>query len=148
MWIASLATMLTRLPILISLGLSLGLIGACTTDDGPDVIDATLSVDNQSDFAIAELYLTETGNPSWGDNLLRGDVLLPDEQLTLGVDCDFYDVLLVDEDGVDCELHDLDLCLNDADFVIRNSTCSVFGAKPGEPAPTPIPTTPTTPKTN
>jgi hypothetical protein len=30
---------------------------------------------------------------------------------------------------VDCELHSLDLCANDADFVITNSTCAVFGAR-------------------
>ncbi|MDQ3367089.1 MAG: hypothetical protein M3680_16820 [Myxococcota bacterium] len=55
-------------------------------------------------------------------------MLLPDEELVLGVDCGFYDALLVDEDGVDCELRDLDLCLNEATWVIRNNTCDVFNA--------------------
>jgi hypothetical protein len=92
-------------------------------DGGPD---ATLRVDNQSDFAITQLYLTDVGNPEWGPDLLHGDVLLPGEQLVLGVECDFYDALLIDEDGVECEVTDIDLCLNDADWIIRNNTCAVF----------------------
>jgi hypothetical protein len=90
---------------------------------------ASLTVVNDSDFVIHEIFLTETDNPDWGPNLLRGDVLFPDEELVLGVPCDFYDALLVDEDGVECEVHDLDLCLNDAVWVIRNSTCTVFEAE-------------------
>ncbi len=102
---------------------------------GPGVIeDSSLVVDNQSDFVIEELYLTPNYSGTWGPNLLRGDVLFPDENLTLGVDCGFYDALVVDEDGVDCQLNDLDLCLNDAVWVIRNNTCSVFGAAAKERA--------------
>ena len=99
--------------------------GTVIIEDSPD---AALVVDNQSDFLIEELYLTDVNSSSWGPNLLFGDVLLPDETITLSVDCGFYDALLVDEDGVDCEIDDLDLCLNDAVWVIRNNTCSVFGA--------------------
>lgn len=94
-------------------------------DPGPD---ASLTVTNNSDFAIVEIRVTEVDNSSWGDNLLRGDTLEPGEQLTLNADCGTYDALLVDEDGVDCELHSVDLCLNDADWVIGNNTCAVFGA--------------------
>lgn len=112
----------------LALAFAVAAAGGCavTTDD--DGADASLLVVNESDYAIYELYLTEVDNPNWGPNLLRGDVLLPDEELLLGVDCGFYDALLIDEEGVECELYDLDLCLNDADWVIRNNTCSVFNA--------------------
>jgi hypothetical protein len=90
---------------------------------------ASLSVINESDFVLYEIYLTETDNPDWGPNLLRGDVLYPDESLTLGVPCDYYDALIVDEDGIECEAVGLDLCLNDATWVIRNNTCTVFEAE-------------------
>lgn len=98
----------------------------CVTSD--DSSDATLRVTNNSDFAIEEIYVTPVDNPDWGPNRLGGDVLLPDESLTLGVRCDFYDAKLIDESGVDCIVRDLDLCANDADWVIRNNTCPVFGA--------------------
>jgi len=105
--------------------------GTVVVEDSPD---AALVVDNQSDFVIEELYLTDVNSSSWGPNLLFGDILLPDETITLGVDCGFYDALLVDEDGVDCELFDLDLCLDSAVWAIRNNTCSVFGAAAKERA--------------
>jgi hypothetical protein len=104
---------------------SLALVGCTTSDPGPD---ATLRVQNSSDFAIVELHLTSVGSSTWGPNLLGSDILLPGESLTLGVDCGHYDALLVDEDDVDCEIDNIDLCLNDADWIIRNNTCTVFGA--------------------
>jgi hypothetical protein len=99
--------------------------GEVIIDDPPD---GTLTVNNQSDFAIVEIRVTSVGSSSWGPNLLGGDVLLPGEALTLGVECDVYDALLVDEDDVECEINNVDLCLNDADWIIRNNTCTVFGA--------------------
>ena len=105
-----------------------GCAGSATVEVEPEP-GASLSVVNDSDFVIYEIFLTETDNPDWGPNLLRGDVLYPDEELVLGVPCDFYDALLVDEEGVECEVHDLDLCLNDAVWVIRNNTCTVFEAE-------------------
>lgn len=91
--------------------------------------DATLTIVNDSDYVIEEVYLTDVGSRSWGRNLLGGDVLFPGESFTLGVACDYYDALVVDEDGVQCEVYDLDLCLNDATWYFRNNTCSVFSAK-------------------
>jgi hypothetical protein len=105
-----------------------GCAGSATVDIEPTP-GASLTVVNDSDFTLYEIYLTETDNPDWGPNLLRGDVLFPDEELALGVDCDFYDALIVDEEGVECEANGLDLCLNDATWVIRNNTCTVFEAE-------------------
>src|SRR6185436_865514 len=84
--------------------------------------------ENRSDFSIVEIHVTSVGASTWGPNLIAGDVLAPGESLTLGVSCGFYDALLVDAAGVDCQLHDLDLCLNDADWIIHNDTCVSFGA--------------------
>jgi hypothetical protein len=90
--------------------------------------DATLRVQNQSDFAIEELRVTSVGSSSWGPNLLGGDVLLTGESITVNVACDTYDAMLVDQDGVTCELNSISLCFNDAAWIIRNNTCTVFGA--------------------
>lgn len=100
-------------------------VAGCSSGSGGT--DATLRVQNNSDFAITEIHVTSVGSSTWGPNLISGDILAPGETLRLDVTCDTYDALLVDEDGVDCELHGVDLCLNSADWVIRNSTCTVFG---------------------
>ncbi|MBA3451984.1 MAG: hypothetical protein H0T42_02670 [Deltaproteobacteria bacterium] len=119
--------------------MSLVTVAACSVQgDGgvivDDVDDASLRVVNDSDFVIEEIYLTDVGSPTWGPNLLRGDVLFPDEEILLGVRCSRYDVLVVDEDGVDCEVNSVDLCLNDATWVIQNNTCTVFEAAAKERA--------------
>ena len=93
-----------------------------------DDSDSTLLVVNDSDFVIEDLFLTEVDNPNWGSDLLGSDALFPDEEIVLGVDCDFYDVLVVDETGLECEINDIDLCFNDATWVITNNTCDVFSA--------------------
>ena len=90
--------------------------------------DSTLTIDNQSDFFLDEIRLAEVDSLDWGPNLAPVDGLGPDEILELDVDCDFYDLQVIDEDGVECTVLDLDLCLNDATFVFRNNTCTVFEA--------------------
>jgi len=120
--------MLNRLLTLALLAAPLA-TGCIIESDG----DASLRVDNNSSYTIDEIYLTDAGNPSWGSDELRGDSLFPGESLVLGVNCGYYDALLVDETGVECEVHDLDLCLNDAVWVINNNTCAVFGAKKTPP---------------
>ena len=120
-----------NLALPVSLLAALSFASACTTSEG---VDATLTVVNESDFVIEEIYLTEVDNPEWGRNLLAGDALFPDEELTLGVECDLYDALLVDEDGEECELEGIDLCLNDATWYIYNNTCLAFERKAQQPA--------------
>lgn len=101
-------------------------LNACviTADD-----ESIFTVDNQSDFAIHEVYLAEIGSPSWGPELLVGDILYPGEYLEVQhVECGTYDALVYDELGAECEIHNLDLCLTDIDWVINNallSTCPV-----------------------
>lgn len=103
---------------------SVALVG-CSSDSGPD---ASLRVRNDSDFTITEIHVAPVGSVDWGPNLLSGDVLFPDEMLRIDVSCDTWDALLVDEDGVDCEINGLDLCGSTADWVINNSSCTVFNA--------------------
>jgi hypothetical protein len=123
--IAETPSMLNRLVTsLCALGLATSATGCIIEDDGS--ADSTLLVVNQSSYALTEIYLTDTGSSSWGPNLIAGDILAPGEDYLLGVDCGLYDALIVAEDGVQCEQNDLDLCLNDADWVIRNNTCAVF----------------------
>lgn len=100
-------------------------VAGCSGDDG-SVGAGRLNVHNDSDFAITEIRVTSVGSTTWGPNLISGDILAPGESLTVGVTCDTYDALLVDETGVQCTVHDIDLCFNTADWVINNNTCPVF----------------------
>jgi len=80
--------------------------------------DSTLTVDNHSSYALFEIRVAEVNDAYYGPNLLGGDILYPGESLTVGLDCGTYDVLVVDEDGVECELVGLDVCLDDAVWII------------------------------
>ena len=90
------------------------------------VSDASLNVENRSDFEIHEMYVTPVASGSWGPNLLGGSVLMPHETMSVALECDTYDALLIDELGFACEVHDVHLCFEEADWVIRNSSCTVF----------------------
>jgi hypothetical protein len=106
-----------------SLGLALCLAtSACVITDA----DSSLEVSNRSDFEIHELYVTPSASPSWGSDLLGRDVLFPGESMFVALDCDTYDALIVDETGAVCEVFELDLCFDDAAWIIRNTTCAVF----------------------
>ncbi len=94
--------------------------------------DASLTVINDSDYLIYELYVAPIDSSFWGENLLAGDVLVPDSRITIyDLSCDYYDVLAVDEFETDCILEDIYLCLDDDAWVIDNTTlaiCDAFGS--------------------
>ena len=52
------------------------------------------------------------------DTSLRKDAL---RAIEIGLDCSTYDVLVVDELGAECELLGLDVCFDDAVWVIDNA---------------------------
>jgi hypothetical protein len=111
--------------------LLLGVSGCIIVDEDPVVVDrgedSSLTIENQSDFALAEIRVTEVSNPSWGPNLIGGDVLLPGESITVLLDCNTFDVLVVDEDDFSCELQGLDLCFDDAIWTVTNRTLERCG---------------------
>jgi hypothetical protein len=97
--------------VLLSLSLSTGCI---FVTDG----DSSLTVINDSSFILYEIHVADIRDPVYGPDLLRGDVLYPGESLTVILDCGTYDVLIVDEFNVECELLGLDLCFEDTAWVI------------------------------
>jgi hypothetical protein len=94
-------------------------LGGCIIESDDDG-DSSITVENRSSFLIEEIRVTEIDSTNWGPNLLGGDILRPQESLTILVDCDIYDVLIVDDTGLECILFDLDLCFDDAVWVITN----------------------------
>ncbi|HEY1549977.1 MAG TPA: hypothetical protein VGG28_19240 [Kofleriaceae bacterium] len=102
-------------------------LGACVVDTAPPPSgDSSITVVNHSDFTIEELYVTASASASWGPNWLGSVPLDPGDTITLAVDCGTYDVELIDETAVICDLYGLDLCFDDATWVIENSTCASF----------------------
>src|SRR5262245_61416429 len=82
-------------------------LGGCivTTDDN----DSTLTVDNQSSFVLDEVHVAAVSEDNWGPNLVP-EALFPGESVDISLTCDTYDVLVVDETGVECVLSSFDLC--------------------------------------
>lgn len=118
-------------------------IAGCGSDndcDNGNCVDGgiagALRVQNQSTFAITEIHVTSVGSTTWGPNLISGTVLAPGESLTVAVSCDQYDALLIDQAGAQCTLHNVDLCGNKADWIIRTDTCAAFTTPtPVDPPP-------------
>jgi hypothetical protein len=100
---------------IIALFFALTLTSGCvvTTDD------SSLTIVNESSYALVDIRVTERDRIDWGPNLLSR-ALLPGDSLTVSVYCDYYDVLVEDQDGFVCELYNVDLCYNDATWVITN----------------------------
>jgi hypothetical protein len=95
-------------------------LSACViTDDSGN--DSTITVDNESSFVLDEVHVAPVDSQSWGPNLVP-EALFPGESVDISVSCDFYDVLVVDETGVDCVLSDLDLCFSSGVWVVTDGT--------------------------
>lgn len=90
----------------------------------------SLTISNFSGYAIHHLYVTPAHKVSWGKDWLGTDVLFPKEEVTLtGLNCDEYDLKLVDDEGDICVVEDIDLCQEDAHWEISNrdlAACSGF----------------------
>lgn len=89
--------------------------------------DGSITIDNASSYVLTEIRVTAVSSSTWGPNLLAGDILYPDEQITISVACNDYDVLIVDEYDRDCVLSNLDLCFSDQLWVIDNTTLQYCG---------------------
>jgi len=97
-----------------------------------DELASTVTIVNDSDWAIYNLYLSPTSDNEWGPDQLGDDVIAPDGgTFTLhSIPCDIYDVKVVDEDGDECVVGAVDLCLDDDVWHITNSkllACEGYG---------------------
>ena len=105
--------------------LAMLLAGACTTtSDG----DSSLTIANESSFFIDQIHVAEVNDPNWGPDLISD--LAPGEEVTIVLDCGNYDVLVVDETGVECQLSNVDLCFDDDVWVIDDVTLDVCAFGP------------------
>ena len=110
--------------------------------------DSSVTLVNRSAYAIHHIQMTPLGARTWGGDMLRGDVLLPGEQVTILVACGTYNMRLVDEDGGQCVVPNVDLCDEDAEWIITTRDldhCAGFGDEPVAPAPRVAPPPPARP---
>lgn len=100
-----------------------------SSDDGDPINDATFTISNRSSYFLDEIRLAPIDSRSWGADLV--DTLAPGEDLIItDIRCDTYDVLVVDETGVECELHSIDMCANDDNWVVDDTTLDVCAFDP------------------
>jgi hypothetical protein len=99
--------------------------------------DESITIYNDSSYVIEDLYVTERDTFDWGQDLLGSDALFPGESISIEVGCDVYDIKVVDETGVPCELYDVDVCFGEDDaWFVDDATLDfcAFGVKSSETA--------------
>jgi hypothetical protein len=107
-----------RLTTAALLAATLSTTAGCIISDG----DSSFSVYNDSDYVIEVVNITEVDSPDWGPNYLDEPLFPGDEVVIVDIECDVYDVRVIDEDGFACALYDLDLCFDDDTWVVDNQT--------------------------
>lgn len=71
----------------------------------------SVKIINSSSWAVHHLYLSPVSEESWGADQLRDNIIQTGAQFTItGIPCDSYDVKVVDEDGDECIIEEVDLC--------------------------------------
>jgi hypothetical protein len=111
---------------LLAIALATAAAGCVASDGG----SSDFTVSNRSSYFLNEIHLAPVDSTTWGPDLLPGD-LAPGEDLVItSIQCDTYDVLVVDETGVDCELHNIDLCANSDGWTIDDTTLDVCAFNP------------------
>ena len=72
---------------------------------------ATVKIINQSKWEIHHVFLSSTENEEWGPDQLEDEILAKGDAVTItNIPCDLYDVKVVDEDGDECVIEEVDLC--------------------------------------
>ena len=113
------------------LGMALVLaVGA--TAVAQDELASTVTIVNDSDWGIHYLYLSPTSESDWGPDQLGDATIAPDGGTfeLHSIPCDTYDVKLVDEDGDECVIGAVDLCLDDDVWHVTNAkllSCEGYG---------------------
>lgn len=92
---------------------------------------ASVKLVNKSAWALHHLFLSPTDEIDWGPDQLGKATVEPGRTFTLtDIECSSYDVKLVDEDGDECVVEDIDLCGNDAVWTLTSDAllqCQGFG---------------------
>ena len=81
----------------------------------------SVTVKNKSDWEIHQFFLSSVDTDAWGPDQLGENVIGTGDTFTLkGIPCDSYDVMLVDEDGDECVVPEVDICSGKEGWIITN----------------------------
>ena len=90
--------------------------------------DSTLTIRNETRWVITEFYVSETDDEDWGPDQFGDEVVGYGEEFILyDIPCDFWDIMFIDEDGDECILEEVDLCNDDAIWVIDKQELAACG---------------------
>jgi hypothetical protein len=72
---------------------------------------STVKIINHSKWAIHHVFLSPSEDENWGPDQLEDSILAKGDSITItSIPCDTYDVKVVDEDGDECIIEEVDLC--------------------------------------
>jgi hypothetical protein len=84
--------------------------------------DSSLTIRNHSSHLLTQLFVADTGERSWGPNLLDWPLNPGDSFEVDHLYCGHYDVLVSNERNIDCMLTNLHLCFDDRVWTIDDAT--------------------------
>lgn len=100
-----------------SLALSCALVAPAFAAD----TDATVVINNGSSWALHHLYISSVDTQEWGPDQLGDAVIANGQEFTLNnVPCDAYDVKVVDEDGDECVINAVALCVDSDKWTVTD----------------------------
>ena len=89
---------------------------------------ATVTIRNNSDWTLLHFYVSPHDQNTWGPDQLGSEVIGNGESFTItDIPCDAYDLKLVDEDGDQCIITDIDLCNENLVWTIDQSVLADCG---------------------
>lgn len=89
---------------------------------GAETKKATVKVTNNSDWSIDNFFLSPVNVTEWGQDQLGEKIIGKGETFTLtDIPCDKFDVKLVDGDGDECVVEDVDICGKSNEWIITSA---------------------------
>jgi hypothetical protein len=83
--------------------------------------NSVIHIKNKSDWEIHHLFLSPSDQDHWGPDQLGDKVIGVGGSFELHkVPCNTWDVKLIDEDGDECVINDVDICASKEGWVITN----------------------------
>ena len=94
---------------------------------------SNVTIKNKSDWEIHQFFLSSVDTDNWGPDQLGEQVIGTGDTFTLkSIPCDSYDVMLVDEDGDECVVPEVDICGDSQGWIITNDDLLDCQAESGE----------------